>query len=521
MRKMAVLDIETDPFRYGRVPLPFACGFFDGSHYHQTWGDDCIVKMLKFLQAYPDELSIYAHNGGKFDWIYFAHALDGPIKFINTRLVQASLLHHIVRDSYAILPAPLRDYKKDQTDYATFEYEQRDRHKQSISDYLRADCVYLHELVSAFLDSYGFNITIGSCALKQLKQFHPVHKRGKAFDSLLRPYYFGGRVQCFEKGWIKAPLKLYDINSSYPNVMRNYAHPAGSLYETPRLPAHGVYFATIMADSDGALPLPDKHGLQFPQVENTEFRACSHEIEAGLRAGKLRIRKVKECYAFTDTQSFDMFVDHFFNLKILAEKNEDAAMRLVYKLLLNNAYGKFAQNPENFFDYALDVGERDGWKPCGDLGPRTIYQRPAGLKNPATGIIEPKDTSYIDVAIGASITSAARAYLFDALQRTERPLYCDTDSIVCTHLDAPLHRSNLGAWKLEAEGNAIAICGKKLYALMQGKKCIKAASKGLPCDPGAIVKLARTGIEQTFQLDAPTMRVGTAPRFITRKARMT
>lgn len=521
MRKLAVLDIETDPFLYGRIPLPFACGFFDGSHYHQTWGDDCITQILQFLQQYPDELSIYAHNGGKFDWVYFSHALDGPLKFINDRLVQASLLHHIVRDSYAILPAPLRDYKKDTTDYSTFEYGVREQHKKSIGEYLRSDCLYLYELVDAFLKTYKFNITIGSCALKQLKQFHPVMKRGKKFDEQLRPYYFGGRVQCFEKGWIKAPLKLYDINSSYPNVMRNYPHPAGQCYETDKLPKHGVYFATIIADSDGALPVRTKTGLQFPHVKCQEFRACSHEIESGLRADKLKIRAVKECHAFTEVQSFDMFVDHFFNLKVLAEKNKDAAMRLVYKLLLNNAYGKFAQNPENFFDYALDIGELDGWIPCGELGPRTIYKRPAGEKDPRTGNIVTKDSGYIDVAIGASITSAARAYLFDALQMAERPLYCDTDSIICTHLDAPLHASNLGAWKLEAEGDAVAICGKKLYALMQGKKCIKAASKGLPCDPAAIVKLARTGLPQTFQLAAPTLRVGSQPKFMTRKARIT
>lgn len=521
MRKLAVLDIETDPFLYGRIPLPFACGFFDGSHYHQTWGDDCIAQMLRYLQQYPDELSIYAHNGGKFDWVYFSHALNGPLKFINDRLVQASLLHHIVRDSYAILPAPLRDYKKDVTDYATFEYEAREQHKQSISDYLRDDCLYLYELVDAFLKTYKFNITIGSCALKQLKQFHPVKKRGKVYDAMLRPYYFGGRVQCFEKGWIKAPLKLYDINSSYPNVMRNYPHPAGECYQTNKLPKRGVYFATIIADSAGALPIRTKTGLQFPQIKAGEFRACSHEIESGLRTGKLKIHTVKECYAFTEVQSFDMFVDHFFNLKVLAEKNKDAAMRLVYKLLLNNAYGKFAQNPENFFDYALDIGEFDGWMPCGELGPRTIYKRPAGEKDPRTGAIVTKDSGYIDVAIGASITSAARAYLFDALQKAERPLYCDTDSIICTHLNAPLHASNLGAWKLEAQGDAVAICGKKLYALMQGKKCIKAASKGLPCDPAAIVKLARTGLPQVFQLPAPTMRIGSRPKFMQRKARMT
>lgn len=519
MRKLATLDIETDPFKYGRMPLPFAVGFYDGSHYHQTWGDDCILKMLDYLRTYPEPLSIYAHNGGKFDWVFFSDQLDGPLKFINSRLVQASLLHHIVRDSYAILPAPLRDYKKDSTDYATFEYGVREQHKASISQYLRDDCVYLHELISAFVENYGFNLTIASYAMKQLKSFHPVQKRGSIHDAEFRPYYYGGRVQCFEKGLIKTPLKLYDINSSYPNVMENYQHPAGHISTLTRLPEHGVYFAEIIADSDGALPIRDKNGLQFPQIENCKFMACSHEIHSGLNANKLRIRKVLQCHAFSDSVNFGMFVEHFFNKKILAEKNNDAAMRLVYKLLLNNAYGKFAQNPENFYDYDLDCPDRTGFEICGELGDKVLYRKPAEIK----------ESSYIDVAVGASITSGARAYLFDALQQTTRPLYCDTDSLLCSKLAAPLHKSKLGAWKLETTGTSAAICGKKLYAIFDGKECVKFASKGLPCDPHAIQahakKIARLATgeidELKFDLPAPTLRVGGQPRFIQRKARMT
>lgn len=519
MRKIATLDIETDPFKYGRMPLPFAVGFYDGSHYYQTWGDDCILRMLDYLRTYPEPLSIYAHNGGKFDWVFFSDQLECPLKFINGRLVQASLLHHIVRDSYAILPAPLRDYKKDPTDYATFEYGVREQHKTSISQYLRDDCVYLHELVSAFVENYGFNLTIASCAMKQLKSFHPVQKRGSIHDAEFRPYYYGGRVQCFEKGLIKAPLKLYDINSSYPNVMENYQHPAGHISTLTRLPNKGIYFAEIIADSDGALPVRDKNGLQFPQVENFQFNACSHEINAGLQANKLRIRKVLQCHVFSDSVNFGMFVEHFFHMKILAEKNGDAAMRLVYKLLLNNAYGKFAQNPNNFYDYDLDCPDRPGFEICGELGDKVLYRKPAEIK----------ESSYFDVAVGASITSAARAYLFDALQQTTRPLYCDTDSLLCEKLHAPLHKSKLGAWKLETKGTSAAICGKKLYAIFDGKKCVKYASKGLPCDPHAIQKHAKKIAnlasgkvdELEFELPAPTMRVGGQPRFMTRKARIT
>src|SRR6185312_6726677 len=101
------------------------------------------------------------------------------------------------------------------------------------------------------------------------------------------------------------------------------------------------------------------------------------------------------------------------------------------------------------------------WKPYGELGDKVIWQRKAEIK----------ESSYYVVAIGASITSAARAYLFDALQRADDPVYCDTDSIVCKHLQGPLDATKLGAWKLEAQGDAIAIAGKKMYALFNGDEC--------------------------------------------------
>jgi hypothetical protein len=495
--------------------MPFACGFFDGSHYFQTWGEDCIARMAEYLRAYPAPLSIYAHNGGKFDWSYFDYLLHTPLKFIKGRLVQAGIFHHIARDSFAILPAPLRDYKKDPTDYSTFEYGVREKHKASISQYLRDDCVYLHELVSAFVENYGSKITIASTALAQLKTFYPLEHRTPEYDAEFRPFYYGGRVQCFEKGYIETPLKLYDINSSYPNVMANYRHPAGHLIRSDTLEDGKVYFAEIVADSDGALPVRTKYGLDFPSVDNETFLACSHEIESGLNAGKLRVRKVKRCLAFSDSVSYENFVHHFFNLKIQAEKSGDAAMRLVYKLLLNNAYGKFAQNPENFYDYDLDVPWRDDFEPCGEIGSRTIYRKPADIT----------DKSFWDVAIGASITSAARAYLFDALQRATRPMYCDTDSIICKKLDAPLHATKLGAWKLEGKGNRIAICGKKLYAMFDKDQCVKAAAKGLPIrEHGTIdeiVKLSKTGGTIDFYLPAPSIKIGREPLFIKRTARMT
>lgn len=514
-KRIATLDIETDPFKYNRVPIPFAVGFFDGDTYFQTWGDNCIADMIEYLYAYKDPLEIFAHNGGKFDWYYFAHVIEAPINFIKGRLLRAQLAHHTIRDSYAFIPAPLRDYKKDTTDYSTFEYGKREHYKTSISKYLRHDCEYLHELVSGFIERFGNKLTIASTAIQEIQKFYILKHQSSEYDTQFRPFFYGGHVQCFARGIHKGRWKCYDINSSYPNAMKNFPHPAGQRQYGTSLSDSKVYFARIVADSDGALPMRDKFGLQFPSIENYEFFACSHEVNAGLQTNKLRIKKVIECCTFSHTQSFGNFIDYYFNQKIAAELAGNKIERLFFKLLLNNAYGKFAQNPNKFVDYTLDhlknIDPKRPWVECGLLGDRLLYERPA--------IIKPNQ--YWDVSIGASITSAARAYLFTALQKATKPMYCDTDSIICESLDAPLHPTNLGAWKLEAEADELALLGKKMYAAFKNGKFIKGASKGIPTDPAFLRRIASSKKPDTIELPAPSYRIGRAPKFIKRKVGIT
>ena len=44
--RVAVIDLETDPFKHGRLPAPFAAGFFDGETYQDFWGADCCEQLL-------------------------------------------------------------------------------------------------------------------------------------------------------------------------------------------------------------------------------------------------------------------------------------------------------------------------------------------------------------------------------------------------------------------------------------------------------------------------------------------
>ena len=87
MKKIAVIDAETDPFRKGRVPKPFVWGFYDGETYLDFWTDD-VHEIIKFLQN--EEYIVYAHNGGKFDYHFMLDYINlyEDISIINGRLAK-------------------------------------------------------------------------------------------------------------------------------------------------------------------------------------------------------------------------------------------------------------------------------------------------------------------------------------------------------------------------------------------------------------------------------------------------
>ncbi len=228
--RIAVIDAETDPFLYGRVPKPFAWGFYDGEKYVSFWGQNSTRALIDFLDTLKGDWIIYAHNGGKFDFFFLIDYIENPIKVIGSRIVSCKIGRHEFRDSYAAIPIPLGAYQKTSIDYQKFEEENREANKTEILDYLKDDCVFLFGLVTAFIERFGTALTIGGAAMKTLKTIHPVTPRNQSHDAKFRPFYFGGRVQCFKYGIFDGPVKIYDVNSMYSAVMRNEHHPTGARY---------------------------------------------------------------------------------------------------------------------------------------------------------------------------------------------------------------------------------------------------------------------------------------------------
>lgn len=521
--KIAVIDLETDPFLVGRTPNPFAAGIRTETDYADFWGENCVNDLVGYISGLKDPHIIYAHNGGKFDFMFMLEHLQNPIKIINGRIAKARLGIHELRDSWLAIPMPLAAYKKDEIDYGLFEADKRDGHKADILHYLAKDCDYLYDLISAFVARFGPKLTIGGVALGEVRKMHPFVNVSAGIDSAIRPYYFGGRVQAFETGIINGDFVVVDVNSMYPDVMRNCIHPCGRKYASPAHPkitpsghikGFGArpYFARVIGKNYGAFPTRLKTGLSF-DVSDGEFFVTSHELIEALDLGIFDLHRVAEVLVPHQTIKFDDYVDKFFAEKVSAEISGDAIGRLFAKLLLNNAYGKAAQNPENYYDYRIVRDRREIKRDEWDLW--DLYE-----SLPQFGIeiwrAKSQSSVYYDVAIGASITGASRAKLLRGIHDCTRPIYCDTDSLICERFHGHTDATVLGAWKIEAKLDRAAVAGKKLYAGFSGGECVKLASKGVRLTPDQIVALCN-GATVEWSNPAPSFDLSGTANFISRK----
>jgi hypothetical protein len=522
--KIYTMDGETDPFLYNRRPLAFAWGFYSDDVWEYTWGNNSTDEMYRIIYEMEPGI-IFMHNGGRFDIFYWLKYvdIDKPMLIIKTRITVCYIKcrngWHEVRDSYKIMPYPLSAYKKDEIDYTTFERKVRNKHKTKIVDYLKGDCKYLWELCTKFLEKFGNNVTIGGTAMKELKKFYDTGKcLTESQDSEIREdYYFGARVECFQKGIIKGKkdsIKVYDVNSMYPYVMGHFEHPIGWPSGEGNKIDKETFFITAEGKNYGAFPKRTKEGVKF-DIEDGIFNVTIHEWRSALSLGLFTPKRIIRTVHFSECTRFDRYINFFYSSRQRATRDGDKINSLFYKFLLNNSYGRFSINPKNYMDYKIvGIGENllsEGWTPAFEIEEfgYSIWTQPS------------KFSKLNNVAIGASITGAARSVIMEAIPKSTRPLYCDTDSLICESLSGvPIDDTKLGAWKLEKTGNKIAIYGRKGYAVFNGSECVKYACKGVRITPEQIVAAANGDVIEYHQ-DAPTFGLDGSAKFITRHVRLT
>lgn len=327
-------------------------------------------------------------------------------------------------------------------------------------------------------------------------------------DKRYRKFYSGGLVLARKGGVHRGRFTLYDIKSAYPFAML-HDHAGGKDF-------------TFRSDADGIA------GTDFVRVRGTattflrktkdgntyggdgEFHVTGWEYLEAIRTNQFH-GEVMYVESPNKLINFKPYVEDFFQKKQEAEASGDKAGRLINKIMLNALYGKFAQRNDKFRDYfiwPLSHPVPSGFEVDSVWDNFQVISKPS----PHRGLY--------NVATAASITGFVRAMLMKAIHETDA-YYCDTDSVITDSDRRPsgVH-AGLGGWGVEAEGDEIAIAGKKLYSFRKLDGTYKLASKGCRLTPLQMIQLCQ-GHSIEYKSDAPCYSLLNSPFFVKRTIRAT
>ena len=542
--RIAVADCETDPFKKGRDTInPFLWGFFDGEEYREFATTQAFVGFIREFDGV-----LYAHNGGKFDWHFILPHLDPmqPLGIINGRLSRFMIGKCELRDSFNILPVSLATWEKDKIDYDIFEEGLRDipENRAEIRKYLESDCRYLFDMVTQFIARHGFHLTQAGAAMKTwegMTGITPPQSTPEYYD-FFHPFYYGGRVQCFQRGVRDVPFQVADINSAYPRAMLE-THPLGTSYGAMRnltvaqarawidKRGAGMVFVRCTARSRGAFPYRAEDGALYFPDDNVprDYHVTGWEFLAGVDTGTVDILAIPTIYVFHQGTTFREYITHFYETRLKAKEVGDKAGDLFSKLLMNSLYGKFASNPRayaNYLNLPQALTAMIGQPACTDTGVDLSAWGFSGLMGPwalAAKPLENAELRFYNIATAASITGYVRAFLWRTLCNTVNPIYCDTDSIAAEGFGEGVEfGKELGQWKHEGTFDRFAVGGRKLYAFRHatGEEAgqYKTASKGVRLTAAEIEEVAAGGVV-TFEPINPTFSIHHPPRIVKRRVR--
>lgn len=295
-------------------------------------------------------------------------------------------------------------------------------------------------------DLGGLCFTIASQALNSflyrfLKEKIYTHGDVVAME-LERKAYHGGRTECFQLGEINEKIYVLDVNSMYPSVLKSFPYPV-RLYKVFEKFSEIKYLyykqrgklmicdvvVEVPDNVIGIIPFKSKTGKLIAPVGRFRAALSSAEIDFLLECGGRVVEWGTTAVYDAKSGIFGEYVDFFYSKKEQA-KGKDPVFYLLYKLLLNSLYGKFAQRSVKW----LKVGETQS----DEVSFEVVYDPLTGQKRSLrkyAGIVEiteePMDSWNSFTAIAVFVTAYAwiklTKYILEA--GPENVYYCDTDSI--------------------------------------------------------------------------------------------
>lgn len=597
-RDFWTVDAETTPFHncaeidcpkchgHGRVPQPFVWGVYNGRteeyvtftaalsysalcsdvQVAETVARDLAKQLADFFR--DKKTVVYAHNGGRFDYHYLREEMnsDEPVMMIAGRMSRFKIGEAEFRDSLNIFQQTrLKDFGgKLEIEYWKLEPDVRFQHREEIEKYLRVDCVDLWNNLARYFDQYGRGLTQAGASMRIWTRMAKIEPPKQTVEQFRRykPFYYGGRVECFRKGVREESFQTVDANSMYPYAMLS-KHPYSPAATVDTfLPSGDDKVARSLIElecvSEGAFPYRTQEGeLIFPNDGvKRRFKITGWEFLAALEFNAVRDLNLITVHTFPLSIGFEEYITHFYEKRKLAKAAEDKAENIFCKLFMNSLYGKFGSNPggavtqdeydetgeddpgAGYHEYVIVTDESMGkwtlegfkdFKPWGSCGPhaRRLWMRP---------LPEIKH-HYYNVATAASITGFARAHLFRASKLCKGLIYGDTDSLTAIDVSKLPIGKELGQWKVELTGKKYAVVGKKNYAFESSDESIKdyhafdsreektghwkIACKGARLTPSELVRAAG-GETIIYKPESPTYSIAREiPKFIERRIRCT
>lgn len=463
MKSTGTFDIESLEWIHFLV-----AGTFDGDRvkFHKTL--DSLID--EFDDKRFDRWVWYAHNGGKFDFLFLVENMerrgwDIDFLYAGSRIVTLKVStgrHRFeLRDSLGILRGSLRelaqsfgvDHKKGEIDY-----EAMSKVTKELLVYLENDCRALYEILERFSSlEYMAELqpTIASQAMKvfsenfcKSKLIRTDEKVGRRIRAL---FYHGGRCEVFK--FRGEGLYYYDVNSLYPFAMLG-AMPCGDIefVRKERRDLIGFYRVRIKATPDYYVsPLLYSSGRNRYVKGSGVYNVGSPTLEI-LREQGVHYEVIDGYVASSREVLFDDYVKHFFEIK---QSSRGTSRYVLAKLMLNSLYGKFGQKYEQqkIVRYDELADNEDNFH---------------HTDHPDYVLVPEKTRSrFLLPFLAAYITERARAIHYRYMSQAPHSMYyCDTDSLI-TSAQYP---SGAALGELSLKGVFDFACiGCKSYALRSEK----------------------------------------------------
>ncbi|MEM3972742.1 MAG: DNA polymerase [Saccharolobus sp.] len=417
-----------------------------------------------------------------------------------------------IRDSVPILHSSLKNaiktfapelhYKEE----AQVNYDKIETNPEEWNNYVeehgeelaKNDARALHVVLTRFFSQIGKRgATLPSIAFKLLLEQMPearglkkalldYEKYEDVISDINEPMviesYRGGRVDPLVISSFSEKQRIYDVNSLYPTVMRNFAYPtvpvkdSFSFDQGVKRGYLGFHRVKFSCDVD-LMPVVTKVKFNgeviLTQVLQNEAVLTTPEVIELINEGcKVTFISSKWFYA---EDLFTGFIDKYYELKKKGEKiggDEGKTLRTIAKMILNSAYGKFglhkARSTLVTDPRIIMLIKRQG---------RTLLNGKYYTRIDDLVYTKEELTPRYSVAIASYVTAYARLYLFKLMKQNKEGLqYTDTDSL---HLTKEIRETSdikilnrrlrfktvgdgLGQLKIEKEGNIYHL-GKKLY----------------------------------------------------------